>query len=101
MINNYLKRIFSPSWKVRWFDKNTYSSFLTQTLAHEIGHNLGMSHDFDEKHQGKNCDKKGIMSYGDAPTAWSSCSISDFTDYYLAAKWGEHCMKGKNRIPGD
>ena len=53
-----------------------------------------MSHDFDEKHQGKNCDKKGIMSYGDAPTAWSSCSISDFTDYYLAAKWGEHCMKG-------
>ena len=60
-----------------------------------------MSHDFDEKHQGKNCDKKGIMSYGDAPTAWSSCSISDFTDYYLAAKWGEHCMKGKNRIPGD
>ena len=59
-----------------------------------------MSHDFDPKHGGENgpCNKKGIMSYGDAPTEWSSCSIGDFTGYYLAAKWGERCMKGKKTI---
>ena len=34
------------------------------------------------------------MSYGDAPTEWSSCSIGDFTGYYLAAKWGYKTLSG-------
>ena len=56
-----------------------------------------MSHDFDEKHGGQGnqaCDNKGIMSYGNAPAMWSSCSISDFTGYYNSQKWGETCLKG-------
>lgn len=63
-------------------------------LAHEMGHNFGMSHDFDKKHGGDNsaCNGLGIMSYGDAPAKWSQCSISDFTGYYNLRKWGERCL---------
>ena len=70
---------------------------ILQVVSHEVGHNFGMSHDFDEKHGGKNnpkCDNKGIMSYGDAPVAWSDCSVSDFTGHYNSQKWGETCLKG-------
>ena len=69
-----------------------------QVVAHEMGHNFGMSHDFDAKHGGDNgkCNGKGIMSYGDAPSAWSDCSIADFTGYYNSQKWGETCLKSNN-----
>ena len=41
-----------------------------------MGHNLGMLHDFDDKHGGDGgpCDKQGIMSYGTFPQKWSTCS---------------------------
>ena len=62
-----------------------------------MGHNFGMSHDFDAKHGGKTgpCNSKGIMSYGDKLERWSSCSVSDFTGYYNSQNWGNTCMKGK------
>ena len=62
-----------------------------------MGHNFGMSHDFDDKHGGKGgkCNGQGIMSYGDAPNKWSACSVADFTGYYNSKKWGDKCLKGK------
>ena len=67
-----------------------------------MGHNFGMSHDFDKKHggtgkpgQGGYCDGKGIMSYNnDKPMRWSSCSVSDFTGYYNAENLGTTCLRG-------
>ena len=56
---------------------------------HELGHNLGMWHDFDLKHGGNGnqgsggrCEGHGLMSYGAAPDKWSSCSNEDFVDAY-------------------
>ena len=62
-----------------------------------MGHNFGMSHDFDDKHGGEDgdCNGEGIMSYGDAPEQWSSCSVSDFTGYYELKNWGTTCLKGE------
>jgi len=58
----------------------------SEVVAHEMGHNMGMLHDFDEEHGGENgpCDGTGIMSYGSAPNVWSTCSKNDFKSLYDA-----------------
>jgi len=63
--------------------------YTADIFAHELGHNLGMRHDFAMEHGGTGvsstsnnpCNGKGMMSYGNPPKAWSTCSNLDF------AKW--------------
>ena len=66
-------------------------------MAHAIGHNLGMSHDFTTAHAAAGCNGKGIMSYGNPPNQWSTCSKADFTAQYKVREsmW---CMPGKQSI---
>ena len=69
-------------------------------MAHEIGHNLGIRHDFDEVHQGTGCDAGNhIMSYGTSKDKWSSCSKADFEANYILIQQREKygykwCMEG-------
>ena len=71
-------------------------SFEIQVLAHELGHNFGMSHDFDEKHGGHSgpCNNQGIMSYGSYDfNQWSTCSRSDWEENYASMNWGNGCLE--------
>ena len=73
---------------------------ILQLLAHEIGHNLGMLHDFDTRHKGKGCVKDNhIMNYGKSKEVWSECSKKDFQANYLrttkSSKW---CMEGSKYL---
>jgi len=65
-------------------------------LAHELGHNFGMSHDFDDKHGGSSgaCNGQGIMSYGSYDyNQWSTCSKSDWEEHYSGRNWGNGCLE--------
>ena len=55
-----------------------------------------MHHDFDPPHDTEGCDKKGLMSYGNFPMEWSSCSRADFEAHYLQHK-NHWCMPSKQR----
>ena len=66
-------------------------SITAGTVAHEIGHNIGMKHDHYEPHQEAGCDKTGIMSYGNHPMQWSACSRADFEAQYMKYK-DQWCM---------
>merc|ERR1712088_703639 len=75
--------------------------------AHEIGHNLGMKHDFDSANGGENgaCNKLGgLMSYG-TPLAtanrWSPCAKKSFIAHYnTIVKSGTWCMEAVSVCTG-
>ena len=80
----------------------TSHSAMGETLAHEVGHNLGMAHDFATQHGGDGktgsggpCDFEGFMSYGTFKSQWSECSVKDFTAQYMRNKdiW---CLPGND-----
>lgn len=72
-----------------------------KVVAHEIGHNLGMNHDFTAKYKARGC--TGIMDYGDSPDVWSKCSQEDFRNNYRVqmSRTGKHCMATLESAPDD
>ena len=59
---------------------------------------MGMLHDFDDAHSGKDCDGKGFMSYGTFDKEWSSCSKADLLARYNeveSSSGTSWCLPGK------
>ena len=70
-----------------------------QIVTHEMGHNLGMLHDFDVTHNGKGCNGQGFMSYTYSLYQWSTCSKEDFLAHYnqiVASSSNSWCLPGMN-----
>jgi len=65
-----------------------------KVVAHEMGHNMGMLHDFDNVHggSGSSCNGQGLMSYGNTPGQWSTCSRNDYLARYNQVGGYNWCM---------
>ena len=67
-------------------------------MSHEIGHNLGLFHDFDKRHGGSGQSKsngwpngqcetnESIMSYDSSEKRWTNCNKLDFEAHYVNRK---------------
>jgi hypothetical protein len=87
----------SNGWKTSINEWRPQSVSFGGLLAHEIGHNLGMAHDFDDKHGGDSsaCNQDNhIMSYGSSKYKWSTCSKADFEARYLQVQ-NNWCMEAE------
>jgi hypothetical protein len=83
-----------------------------KNLAHELGHNLGMLHDFTGVYaspkkvlldsKGQTCtDIGGVMDYYVTVTRWSSCSNEFFYKLYNSEvqKKGNFCLEVYSEPP--
>ena len=104
--NNTAQRLKST---ISEWDKDIAST--GSVVAHEIGHVIGMHHDFGDGHSarldssGSNCKSgKGVMGYGlsngnrSEIDRFSTCSKEDFLEWYNDEEGGSSCLAGSKLL---
>ena len=72
-------------------------------LRHEIGHNIGMPHVFDDGIKNHpedwDCLEEGSIMGGNARMEWSPCSVMSFRRLYTrASASNQWCLEGKTNL---
>merc|ERR1712150_200069 len=69
------------------------------TAVHELGHTIGMHHDFDDKLGSKSCKSTptekccfGFMHYGNHKNEWSDCSMREFRQNHRKLFAPKNCL---------
>jgi len=89
------RRYWNAVGMVRW---RPSPANLARTTSHEIGHVLGMRHDWAKRHMDAGCDRKGFLSYKPHLNRWSQCSVRDFQAHYNNFK-DNWCMEELDSDP--
>uniref|UniRef100_A0A0B8RZW0 Metalloproteinase (Type III) 4a n=1 Tax=Philothamnus irregularis TaxID=1899461 RepID=A0A0B8RZW0_9SAUR len=77
-------------------DHNPRTDLMASTMAHELGHNLGINHDTASCHCSANRCIMSAVLYSEAPNQFSSCSIQQYRRYLINSR--PQCILNKPLI---
>ena len=80
-------------WDIFWKDTQTNLQSNNNTIIHEIGHSLGLSHPYDQPHNKLFNSKDTVMSYNEGPDGWDTW-FSKHDLNALIKNWGREDDQG-------
>ncbi len=80
-------------WDIFWKDSQVNSKSDKNTIIHEIGHSLGLSHPYDEPNSILFNSKDTVMSYNEGPDGWNTWFSKHDLDA-LIKTWGREDDQG-------